>query len=104
MTAWWAAHHARGLSPDRPFIRGTAQNPDVFFQQREAANPNCAAAPVAVTQAMERLASLTGRRYGLFDYAGHPQAERVIVIMGSGAGAWRRRWRSWSAAVSGWGW
>jgi pyruvate-ferredoxin/flavodoxin oxidoreductase len=80
-----AAHRARSLSPDRPVIRGTAQNPDTFFQAREAANPFHDACPTIVTQTMERFAAITGRRYGLFDYVGHPDAERVLVMMGSGA-------------------
>ncbi|HEY7202248.1 MAG TPA: pyruvate:ferredoxin (flavodoxin) oxidoreductase [Candidatus Dormibacteraeota bacterium] len=81
------AHRARALSPDRPFVRGTAQNPDVFFQAREAANPFHAAVPETVAAAMERLHGLTGRSYHLFDYAGDPEAERVVVLMGSAAGA-----------------
>jgi pyruvate-ferredoxin/flavodoxin oxidoreductase len=81
------AHRDRALSPDRPFIRGTAQNPDVFFQAREAANPYHAAVPGIVAAAMDRLAALTGRRYRLFDYHGDPEAERVLVLMGSAAGA-----------------
>jgi len=79
------AHRSRGLSPDRPVMRGTAQNPDVFFQCREAVNPYYLGAPVVVRGAMERFAALTGRRYDLFDYAGAPDAERVIVVMGSGS-------------------
>jgi len=79
------AHRARALSPDRPFIRGTAQNPDVYFQGRETANPYYAACPEIVQKAMDKFASLTGRQYHLFDYAGAPDAERVIIIMGSGA-------------------
>ncbi|MHB8417967.1 MAG: pyruvate:ferredoxin (flavodoxin) oxidoreductase [Myxococcales bacterium] len=79
------AHRARALSPDRPFIRGTAQNPDTFFQAREASNPTYDAAAALVQQTMDDLAARTGRRYRLFDYAGHPQADRVIVAMGSGA-------------------
>jgi pyruvate-ferredoxin/flavodoxin oxidoreductase len=79
------AHRARALNPDRPVIRGTAQNPDVFFQAREAVNPFYEDCPRIVRETMEQLAALTGRRYDLFDYAGHPQAERVIVLMGSGA-------------------
>jgi pyruvate-ferredoxin/flavodoxin oxidoreductase len=79
------AHRRRALTPDRPVIRGTAQNPDVFFQAREAANPFYDACPDIVARAMAAFAKRTGRRYRLFDYAGHPQAERVIVIMGSGA-------------------
>src|SRR4051795_291018 len=79
------AHRARGLTPDKPVLRGTAQNPDVFFQAREACNGFYDACPAIVEKAMAAFATLTGRRYGLFDYAGHPAAERVIVIMGSGA-------------------
>jgi pyruvate-ferredoxin/flavodoxin oxidoreductase len=79
------AHRARGLTPDRPVLRGTAQNPDVFFQAREAANSFYAACPAIVEETMARFAALTGRRYRLFEYAGHPEAERVIVLMGSGA-------------------
>ena len=79
------AHRDRALTPDRPVIRGTAQNPDVFFQAREACNPFYLACPGTVQQVMDQFASLVGRQYHLFDYAGHPEAERVIVIMGSGA-------------------
>jgi pyruvate-ferredoxin/flavodoxin oxidoreductase len=79
------AHRRRALTPEQPVIRGTAQNPDTFFQAREAANPWYRACPDVVGAAMDRFAALTGRRYRLFDYAGHPQAERVIVMMGSGA-------------------
>jgi len=79
------AHRARALSPERPVIRGTAQNPDVFFQAREAANPYYAACPDIVETMMDMLAERTGRRYHPFDYVGAPDAERVIVIMGSGA-------------------
>jgi pyruvate-ferredoxin/flavodoxin oxidoreductase len=77
----------RALSPDRPIIRGTAQNPDVFFQAREACNPFHAAVPGIVQKVMDRFAKQTGRAYHLFDYYGAPDAERVIVIMGSGAEA-----------------
>jgi pyruvate-ferredoxin/flavodoxin oxidoreductase len=80
-----AAHRARALSPDRPVIRGTAQNPDVYFQAREACNPYYLATPTIVQNAMDRFAQLTGRQYNLFDYVGAPDAERVIVIMGSRA-------------------
>ncbi len=79
------AHRSRGLSPDRPFIRGTAQNPDVYFQAREACNPYYLAAPTIVQNAMDKFAGLTGRQYHLFDYFGAPDAERLIIIMGSGA-------------------
>jgi len=82
-----AAHRRRGLSPDRPFMRGTAQNPDVFFQAREACNPFYLALPATVQRAMDRFAELTGRQYSLFDYTGDPEAERVVVLMGSGTGA-----------------
>ncbi|HXJ79513.1 MAG TPA: pyruvate:ferredoxin (flavodoxin) oxidoreductase [Candidatus Methylomirabilis sp.] len=79
------AHRARALSPDHPVIRGTAQNPDVYFQGREAANAYYRACPTIVQAAMDRLVGLVGRRYHLFDYVGAPDAERVIVLMGSGA-------------------
>jgi pyruvate-ferredoxin/flavodoxin oxidoreductase len=78
------AHRARALSPDRPFIRGTAQNPDIYFQARETVNPFYARVPDVVQRAMDRLAERTGRRYGLVEYSGHPEAERVLVVMGSG--------------------
>jgi len=78
-------HRARALSPDRPVVRGTAQNPDVFFQARETINPYYMAAPAIVQEAMDRLAALTGRSYHLFDYFGAPDADRVIVAMGSSA-------------------
>ena len=81
------AHRQRGLSPDHPVLRGSAQNPDVFFQSREASNPVYEGAPAAVQAVMERLALRTGRRYGLIDYHGPADAERVIVLMGSAAGA-----------------
>jgi len=80
-----AAHRARALTPDRPVIRGTAQNPDVFFQAREAVNPFYRDCPVVVQRVMDRFAKLVGRQYHLFDYVGAPDAERVIIIMGSGA-------------------
>jgi pyruvate-ferredoxin/flavodoxin oxidoreductase len=83
--AWVEAHRARALTPDRPVLRGTAQNPDVFFQAREAANGFHDAVPSLVEEVMGRFATVTGRAYRLFDYAGHPEAERVVVIMGSGA-------------------
>ena len=79
------AHRARALSPDRPVIRGTAQNPDVYFQAREACNPFYLAAPTIVQNAMDKFATISGRQYHLFDYVGAPDAERVIIIMGSGA-------------------
>ncbi|MDR7522504.1 MAG: pyruvate:ferredoxin (flavodoxin) oxidoreductase [Armatimonadota bacterium] len=79
------AHRERALTPDRPVLRGTAQNPDTFFQAREACNPFYLACPGVVQETMHRFARLTGRQYHLFDYVGHPEAERVIVLMGSGA-------------------
>jgi pyruvate-ferredoxin/flavodoxin oxidoreductase len=79
------AHRARALNPDAPVIRGTAQNPDVYFQARETVNPFYIAAPTIVQNAMDKFAELTGRQYHLFDYVGAPDANRVIVMMGSGA-------------------
>jgi pyruvate-ferredoxin/flavodoxin oxidoreductase len=79
------AHRGRALSPERPFIRGTAQNPDVYFQARETVNPFYARVPDAVEDAMARLGEHTRRRYRIVDYSGHPDAERVLVVMGSGA-------------------
>ena len=81
------AHRQRALTPDAPKLRGTAQNPDAFFQAREACNRFYDACPDIVRQAMERYAEITGRKYKLFDYVGQPDADRVIVIMGSGAEA-----------------
>jgi pyruvate-ferredoxin/flavodoxin oxidoreductase len=78
-----AAHHGRGLSPEHPVLRGTAQNPDVFFQGREASNQYYDATPEIVQNEMDRLAALTGRQYRLFDYVGASDAERVIISMGS---------------------
>ncbi len=80
-----AAHRERAMTPDRPVLRGTAQNPDVFFQAREACNPWFLAAPSIVQNVMDRFAKITGRQYRLFDYVGAPDAERVVVLMGSGA-------------------
>jgi pyruvate-ferredoxin/flavodoxin oxidoreductase len=80
-------HRERALTPDRPKLRGSAQNPDVFFQAREAANPFYLATPTIVQNTMDRFAALTGRSYHLCDYVGAPDAERIIVLMGSGAGA-----------------
>jgi len=79
------AMRLRALSPDHPVIRGTAQNPDTFFQAQEARNPFYDATPAIVQQEMDHFAELTGRHYKLFDYVGHPEAEQVLVIMGSGA-------------------
>ncbi len=81
------AHRERALSSDRPILRGTAQNPDVFFQAREACNPYYTACPTIVQDVMDRFAKQTGRSYNLFDYVGAADAERVIILMGSGAGA-----------------
>ena len=77
-------HRARALTPDRPVMRGTAQNPDVFFQSRERANSFYLKTPAIVETVMERFFALTGRRYNLFEFVGDPNAERVIVMMGSG--------------------
>jgi pyruvate-ferredoxin/flavodoxin oxidoreductase len=81
------AHRERGLTSQHPVLRGSAQNPDVFFQSREAANPFYDAVPAAVQDAMDRFAERTSRAYKLVEYHGHPQADRVMVIMGSGTGA-----------------
>ena len=81
-----AAHRERALSPERPKLRGTAQNPDVFFQARETCNPFYAACAGIVQKHMDKFAKLTGRQYHLFDYTGAPDADRVIVVMGSGIG------------------
>src|SRR6266487_977450 len=78
------AHRARALTPDHPVIRGSAQNPDVFFQSRERANSFYLETPAMVEEEMKRFAALTGRQYRLFDYVGAPDAERVIIMMGSG--------------------
>ena len=80
-------HRARALSPDHPMLRGTAQNPDVYFQGRETANKFYTATPEIVEKAMDRFAALVGRKYKLFEYEGAPDAERVIILMGSGAEA-----------------
>jgi pyruvate-ferredoxin/flavodoxin oxidoreductase len=84
-TAAVSAHRSRSLSPDHPVLRGSAQNPDVFFQSREAVNPFYLNGPGHVQAAMDRFARLTGRCYHLFDYEGAPDAERVIIVMGSAA-------------------
>jgi pyruvate-ferredoxin/flavodoxin oxidoreductase len=81
------AFRARGLTPDAPVVRGTAQNPDAFFQAREAANPFYLAVPGIVQEVMDELAAHTGRQYSLVDYHGAPDADRVVVVMGSAAGA-----------------
>jgi pyruvate-ferredoxin/flavodoxin oxidoreductase len=77
------AHRARALSPEHPVLRGTAHNPDTYFQAREASNPFYAKLPGIVQKAMDRLAALTGRKYSLFRYAGHPEAEHVAIAIGS---------------------
>jgi pyruvate-ferredoxin/flavodoxin oxidoreductase len=82
-----AEHRARAMTPDSPVLRGTAQNPDAYFQGREAANPFYAACPDIVQKVMDDFAEHTGRKYQLFDYVGAPDAERVIVLMGSGCEA-----------------
>src|SRR5271166_4166987 len=80
-------HRERALTPDRPSLRGTAQNPDVFFQAREACNPFYRACPTIVQDVMDRFRQRTGRAYKLFDYYGPADADRLIILMGSGAGA-----------------
>ncbi len=85
--SWIEAHRQRSLDPDRPVLRGSAQNPDVFFQAREACNPFYDALPRLVQATMDRFAAMTGRAYRLFEYVGAPDADRVIVLMGSGVGA-----------------
>jgi pyruvate-ferredoxin/flavodoxin oxidoreductase len=82
-----AAYRASGLSPDRPVLRGSAQNPDIFFQSREAGNPFYLDAPGKIEAVFKRFAARTGRSYELYEYRGHPQAERVVAVMGSGVGA-----------------
>ena len=81
------AHRQRALSPDRPVLRGTSQNPDVYFQGRESVNTYYAQLPEILEQAMARFADVCGRRYDLFEYVGAPDAERVVILMGSGLGA-----------------
>jgi pyruvate-ferredoxin/flavodoxin oxidoreductase len=80
-------HRQRALSPDHPVLRGTAQNPDVYFQAREACNPYYEVCPDKVQAVMDKFAQVVGRSYHLFDYVGAPDAERIIVMMGSGADA-----------------
>ena len=81
---WVIAHRNRALTPDRPVIRGTAQNPDVYFQARETVNPFYAAYTEVLEKAMDKFAQLTGRQYKLYEYHGDPEAERVIILMCSG--------------------
>ncbi|HWP01000.1 MAG TPA: pyruvate:ferredoxin (flavodoxin) oxidoreductase [Methylococcus sp.] len=83
--AWIRAHRQRALNPDRPFIRGTAQNPDVYFQSRETVNPFYARLPEILQDAFDRFARYTGRGYRLYEYYGHPEAELVAVLLGSAA-------------------
>ncbi len=80
-------HRRRGLSPDHPMISGSSQNPDVYFQGRETVNPYYLAAPAIVDKYMRKLEQITGRHYELFQYFGHPEAENVVILMGSGAEA-----------------
>jgi pyruvate-ferredoxin/flavodoxin oxidoreductase len=84
-----ARHRLRAMDPEHPVLRGTAQNPDVFFQAREASNPFFDATPGIVQEEMDRFAGITGRQYRLFDYVGAPDAEHIVVLMGSGVGAAR---------------
>ena len=79
------AHRLRGLTPEKPMIRGTAQNPDVYFQAREAVNKYYLATPEIVQKQMDKYAKLTGRQYHLYDYYGAKDAEQIIILMGSGA-------------------
>ncbi len=97
------AHQRRALNPDQPVMRGTAQNPDTYFQARESVNSYYEALPGAVQQKMDELAALTGRQYGLVDYFGDPQADLVIVIMGSGASTVREtvEWLNGQGPVAG---
>src|SRR5271157_2354097 len=81
------AHRERALSPDHPVLRGSAQNPDVYFQARETVNPYYIACPTIVQNTMDKFASIVGRQYHLFEYVGAPDAENMIIIMGSGAEA-----------------
>jgi len=87
-------HRRRALTPERPVLRGTAQNPDVFFQAREACNKYYTAVPGIVQKTMDTFAQRFGRQYHLFDYVGPPDADRVVVVMASGRAWPRRRWRS----------
>ncbi|HLP91059.1 MAG TPA: pyruvate:ferredoxin (flavodoxin) oxidoreductase [Nostocaceae cyanobacterium] len=81
------AHRSRALTPDHPVLRGTAQNPDVYFQARETVNPFYSACPNITQKVMDEFAAMTGRKYNLFEYHGHPAAERIIILMGSGCEA-----------------
>ena len=86
-TGYLIEHRNRALTPDRPVLRGTSQNPDVYFQGRETVNPYYEALPDIVQETMDQLGELTGRQYHLFDYFGATDAERVVILMGSGAEA-----------------
>ncbi len=77
------AHRKRAMTPEKPDLRGTSQNPDVFFQARETINPYYDACPGIVQEAMDKFAAIVGRQYHLFDYVGHPEADRIIILMGS---------------------
>ncbi len=90
--AWVAEHRGRALTPDKPVLRGTAQNPDVYFQGRESVNSFYAALPEIAQQAMDRFAGLTGRQYRLFEYVGAADAERVIVLMAPAPRRSRKPW------------
>ena len=105
-----AAHRARALNPERPTIKGTSQNPDVYFAGRETVNKYYQAVPGIVQKAMDKFAKIVGRHYRLFDYVGAPDADRVIIMMGNGAetaeeaaevsfGQGRKGWRPEGAAV-----
>ncbi len=88
------AHRARALNPEHPFIRGTAHNPDTFFQARETVNPFYAALPGIVQKHMDQFAAMTGRQYHPFDFFGPADAERVVVAMGTGAETAQKHSRS----------
>ncbi len=97
------AHRARGLNPDRPFIRGTAQNPDVYFQSLEASNPFYDKTPGIVEDAMNAFAKQVGRQYKLFDYFGAEDAENIIILMGSGAETAKEAVIHWAESGEKWG-
>ncbi len=84
---WITAHRNRALSPEHPVLRGSSQNPDIYFQARETVNPYYRRMPAIVQATMDRFATLTGRQYHLFDYVGSEEAERIMILMGSGAEA-----------------
>ena len=97
------AHRARALTPDRSVLRGSAANPDSFFQAREAANGFYDACPATVQRIMDHFAEVTGRRYRLFDYVGHPEAERVLVLMARARRSRTRPPNGSSRTTRGWG-